>query len=1156
MARIPEGSFNGLHPLYVPMDTGLFLNPSRVQAPVGSLTACRNFEVVDGAYEESQGLTIVGPTLNEGLTNFWHASLDGIYVAQTGVLVQGSLLYWYLYDGLTIGGTGRIYHVEEGFELIDDYWMPKLYITIDKVSGISPRRATNFSTSTGASFAYSGGGDVFVHQSQLGIGWDEYTSDRFLGALTTTQRELSSTWDAFVPDPLGVSGISGVFQFQDAVYAVRDFFGGRFESGVSEPIIGNLVEVDNTAATGTFSALVAGYELWSGSFEAGTAAGVIWLYPDADTTLDMSLVDNWGNATVIEDVTGTPVTLAYTMALGEEQASNKGLLWKHEIGTTGWKIVDMGYSLSFDRGAVAPLATLAPLVTTDSIPSIIETGYVHTDVGGFTTYPGTGTYSAWVNQANLFVDASDCTSDVLADDFSDVLDFAVDSGSLAGEGRVLGVEIKVRCHTDASTDVRICKVQLRNDATGEVYLSDNRAGDTTVPSTAYADVVFGGQIDTWGLPSIKQADIQAGNYSVLVQFANDDAVTTRTVTVDYVKINVHYALTGQELYLFDGTSDVATATMHAYQLFDGEWSTDDAQGWMSLSAISDPSAVLAELEIRSAAAGAGDLIGYTRSLTKNLLPSVEEMDELGAMYQSRRATFSGNEDAEAVYVATGASPAFTIAADGKFSFIRLPIDREKDKPRYVEFHRNHLILAVGSHFMVSSVGAPNNFNTYDGATAWNPKDRITGMAVAPGGTTLVACEDSIHAFAGGGASGQNQFQLTAVTDNGGARDYTMTHLLGNIFVDFNGISTAEISDKYGGFAVGRRSPHIKTLLRRLLGADSLDTAAGNRVVGAIPVRKKNQYRIYLANGDILTATFPEEEGGALRFTTQHYTADRQGEIRGYESTFVPTALDSSILTNGEERIVMGTRLGHVMRIDPNFMDVCSYASKSAGLAERRSSLGLWKFFKYIDLTPLHASDGSSLVVYKSAELYIDHAGYTAINHLARTDYDRISEVPLLGSEDDLIGNTTLVGSRDVYTGTPINDYFTWYLDTQTDGLSLRFSKFGGEGSLPLRCGALHIHAEVKGSYKDRIHKNRKYVTMDGTIPQDITILGTKTPDMIIDGSTGSVIFNVTITGTQSPDIEITGSTGSVTFGVNVWKFDEIVTKFDSTDATFDGKRTP
>jgi hypothetical protein len=1149
MAILPQGSFNGLSTMNVPLDTGLFLNPSRLQAPLGSMNQCRNFEVVDGAYEETQGLTMIGPTISEGLTAFWHASLDAAYVAQTGVLSQGDLLYWYLNDGLTVGGTARIYYVSE----IDG----TLYITIDKVAGVSPRRATNFSTNKGASFVYSGGGDTFQHQSQMDLSWAEFTGDKFLGALSSSQMETDATWDAFTPDPLGVGGISGVFQFQDDVYAVRDFWGGRFESGAIEPTIGNVVEVDNTGATGTFSGEIAGYELTSGSFEEGNAVGTIFLIPTTDTTLDMTMVDNWDNATAIEDITpATPVTLAYTLANGEMQENNKGLLWKHVRGSKGWQRVDMGYSLSFDRGAVAPLAALAPLVTTDSIPSIIETGFVATEEAGFTTYPGTGTYSAWASTTNLWADGSYATTSCAASDYTDVLDFAIDSNTLAGEGRVLGIEVEVKSFGGAATEARLCKVQLRNDAEGKTYLSDNRAGDTVIASTTAASLTFGGQLDTWGLPSISQEDIGAGNYRVLVQFANDDAVSAETISVDYVKVNVHYALTSQEIYLYDGAVDQATGALHAYQLFDGEWSTDDAQGWMSLSTINGIANVKAGLEIRSAEAGGGDLIAYTRTVERNLLPSMDDMDDAGTMYQSRRGTFSGNEDEEAVYVVNGVSPAFTISSEGRFSFIRLPIDREKDKPRYVEFHRNHLMLAVGSHFMVSSVGAPNNFNTYDGATSWNPKDRITGMAVAPGGTTLVACTDSLHAFVGSGASGQDQFRLTAITDNGGARDYTLLHLLGNIFVDFNGIATAAISDKYGGFAVGRRSPHIKTLLRRLLGADSLDTSAGNRVVGAIPVRKKNQYRIYLASGDILTATFPEEEGGAIRFTTQHYAADKQGDYRGYDSIFVPTALDSSVLSNGEERILMGTRIGHVMRIDPSTMDVLSYASKVAGGAERRSSMGVWKFFKYFDLTPLHGPDPSSLVVYKSAEVYIEHAGYTSINHLAKPDYARIPEIPVTGAEDDTIGNTTLVGDSTDYSGVLDQEYFTWYLDEQSDGVSLRFSKFGGEGAYPLRIGSLLLHAEVKGSYKDRIHKHRKFITKEGSIPADVTVVGTVGNDITLNGSTGEVTFDLALVGTVGADINMTGSTGTVTYGVNIWRFDETGIKFDQTDPTFDGKRTP
>jgi hypothetical protein len=1140
-------AFKDPGPLSIPAGQGLWLNPSRLTAPVGSLTGVRNWEVVNGAYEESQGLTIVGPTLSEGLDDFWHAAVDVSDCITTGTLVQGDLLYWYANDGVTVAGSGRMYYVEIG--------VSTLYITLDKVAGISPRRATSFYTSNGATIQYTGSSDFFIYQSRLGLSWADYKGPRFLGALSTAQREADATWDQFKPDPLGVQGISGVFQYRDSTYAVRDFFGGRFEDGAEEPSIGDEVEVDYGSADGTFTALVAGYELTDGSWEGGDAEGYLYLYPSSSTTLEMSYVDNWDVSTTITNNT-TGNTLGSTLADGNRQYQNKGLLWKRDVNDRqgGWKYVDLGYSLSFRAGKVAPKAANAPLITSDAVDSVTDTGFIDF-FSPATQYPTTGTYSAWTNLGNVTsgTPGSYASTTVLANDKSRFMSLQINGSQIPGNYKVLGLEVRVTAHcTTAGSHVVINKVQLRNESGSGQYLSSNRGDRDFLTNTPGTQYVYGGQLDTWELDVIDPDVLQDDNYYVDIQF-EDVSGASKVVNVDEVLVKVHYAVTGQQVYFYDGSGDVNEAFLYAYQVFDGDWSTDDAEGWMTIQLpTGSPSAslIIPGLEIRTGAGGTGDLIAYTRTVSKNLLPSTEEMESANAIYQSRVATFSGDDDAATLYAATGASPAFMLDKDDRFSFIRLPIDRDKDKPRYVEFHRNHLLLALNTHFMASSIGAPNNFNTYDGATSWNPKDTITGLAAAANGTTMVVCEDSIHGFAGSAASGQDPFNLKIVTDNSGALPYTITNLLGNVFVDYAGITTADISDKFGGFEIGRRSAHIRTLLRRLLGSNALDIIAGNRIVAAIPVRKKNQYRVYLANGEIIVATFPDDPSQPLQFTRQNYTAYQEGGQRGYEATFAPTAIDSSVLSNGDESIVMGTQLGHVMRIDPKYMDVLSYADKRTDQPERRDTLSTWKFFKYLDFNPLHAPDPSALVDYKSLELYLEHAGYTRLNHLSGKNYDKFTEVPDPDNPDTCIGNTTTVGEFSDFPGTLVDDYMTWYINTRTDGLAIRLSKFGGDGAVPTRINNLLFHAEVKADRRNRIDEDRDYAVDEGIVPEDILVVGA-TGTAVATGNTGTVTMNMVFNGTTAT-ATAAGNTGTVTLAPDIWTFDQTDITFDETSPTWDG----
>lgn len=1114
MAQTDPRSVRRPQQIEVPCVAGLYTSPSRFQVPLGSLSNVRNFEVVDDAYEESQGLTIVGPTLDDGLRRFWHLDLPSGDTTIAGTWNKGDFLYWYGPDGVTEAGSARIYYVDmSGTNRI---------LTIDRVNGRTPRRATEFYTTSGATLSVSGNSaqnDVFIFQDRLNLTWDELEGPKFLGSLLAAQSEMSSTWDAFKPDPLGVSGISGVFQLNDSVYAVRDFFGGRFVGGQNEPAIGDTISVNNGGISGTFTAKVAGYELTGGSWEENDAVGYLYLYPSSGTSLDMDEADNWTGSTTITNSTQAN-TLATTVAGGVRNYQNKGLLWKKDKDELqgGWKYIDMGHSVAFDSGAIAPVAEEAPLIVTDSLDSVLDTGDIDC-ASPATEYPSSGAYSAWTGLSNLQAGSpgSYAGTTITASGLSRVLELNMKSGAsnvIDGDARILGIEVTVKVHQTAGTDAYFNKAIIRNDATGvEQYLSVNYAGGQSLDTSTATTYTFGGQLDTWGLDEIKQADLNNGDLVFLLQFGNSNGSLARTVNADQVSIKIHYALSSQTVYFYDGTSDVANGSLFSYQVMDGDWSSDDAQGWMTLHGLTAPGAVRAGHQIRSAASGGGSLIATVRSISTNLLPSLEELDESKTTYQYRVATFSGSEETEAAYVVNGAGPAFLINRDDEFAFIRTPVDIKFDKPTFVEQHRAHLALAIGPHLLLSSVGAPTNFSTYDGATTWSLRDTITGLAAAANGTTIIACEDSMHFLQGSGATGQDAFAVKLITDNGGALPYTITSLLGNIYIDHTGMSTAQISDKFGGFDIGRRTGHVRDIIQEQLKKAPNYTIAGNHVIGSAPVRYKNQYRTYLSDGTILTATFPENPQDILRITMQHYSAYYEDASRGYDNTFVPTSLSSDVLSNGEERVLMGTRLGHVMRIDPAYMEVLSYASRDTGGTDRKQTLQTWAPHKFLDFNPLHSNDPAQAVKFSSCEIYTEHAGYVEINRTFKTDYGRFLSPPDQNDLEATVGNTIMVGSRSLFPGTHVDDYFTWYLDVLTDGLSIRLSKFGGQGTRPLRIPKATFDISPRGVKNDRIHESRAY-SLSNISPAF---------DLVVEGVTEniSVTANRIVAGTWGWDAEFT-----------------------------------
>jgi hypothetical protein len=1142
MTTTDPRAFDGLKPLEVGTGFGIVEAPSRIDAPMGSLSQVRNFEVVNGAYEESQGLTIVGPTIDQGLKDFWHADIDRSRYVYRGTFQTGDYLYWYAEDGETVAGSARMYYASvDGTEA---------KITIDQVTGASPRRAQEFYTSNGATLTLlANDADVFKRAIDLDISHQDFLGAAFLGSLTTEQAVSSTTWNAFKPDPLGVQGISGVFQLNDNIYAVRDFFGGKFKEGANKPETGDLITV------GSFTARVARVVLTGGTWEEGDAEGVIHLYPDILTSTDMSLTDSdWTNENTITN-SDQGVTVGKTVSSGVRNYKNKGLLWKKDKDRLqgGWSLVDLGSSVRFNNGQTAPKAVQAPLLTTDALDSVTDTGDLDTEIPA-TDYPSTGTYSAWTGLSNMVAAAagSYTSSTIASEDYSRVLKMELSRNTVPGDAKILGIEVTVTCHQGTDSDIRFHKVQLVNDSSDrEEYFSENRSTNAIINDTPGTEYTFGSQLDKWGYEDLTQDDINSSEMYLLLQFYNTDLTTSQTVNIDQVSVKVHYALVKQRVYFWDGTSaDVAIGDLYAYQVHDGDWSTDDAQGWMTVYNLDGGSTIPTGCEIRSASGGNGELIGTVMAVSKNLLPSMEEMDARNAIYQTRLGTFSGDEDAEAIYVATGAGPAFSLDREDRFAFIRLPIDESKDKPRYVETHRNHLLLATGSHILISSVGAPNNFSTYDGATTWSLKDRITGLANAPNGTTMITCEDSIHILSGGAASGEDSFNIRMYTDNNGARDYTITNLLGNMFVDWAGLTTADISDKYGGFDIGRKSSHARPTMQELLGQQPLDSTAAPRVIGAMPVRRKNQYRVYFSDGAIITATMPDTQDQPIAFTMQHYMAYYQGDTRGYDSTFAPTALSSAVMTNGEESLLIGTRLGHVMRVDPDFMQVLSYSNKATALPERADNLKVIQPFKFIDFNALHGRDPSQQMHWKRADVYVEHGGFTDINRVFATDYNTLDKIPAISAAVDNVGDYTRVGDSSSYRDKAEDDYFTWYIDEVSDGLVIRLSKFGGRSSIPLRISKMFMRVEMKGVGQNPLHEDRAYEVLDGVLPQDLNVVG-ETINLTLSMGTPSITKTRAVTG-DTITASIAMGTPSISLTTLPWTFDTTDFTWDSTAITWDG----
>lgn len=915
----------------IALTQGLHLVGGGGGAPAGSLREAYNVEFVNGRLESSKVAWALGAgQLNKAPTDTYY--LHG--VLNTDWTITGSITNntWYpvnfYADTLTptVIGTGYIKYIptaKGGFQ--------NLYVIVG-VSGQGPQDATYFKIVETATWSLVLTGTARFYRP------DGYHKGPVAG-FTTLDAEYASrhggsvrsalssnTWDAFRPAPPTNGGTSHVFQVGNYAYAVVDFVVGEFIDGTTEIPIGTHIEVVGASDTPSF--YVARQELRSGTYEDGDAYGLLYLYPQSDSTLDDSLYDVFEESQKTIRAFGGGATYCTTApntspAVRPHQSSH-GLLWRLDISSvlnTGWEYVDIGSSIRFNGGLIAPLSEEAPVFVTDSIPSLQETTLTVT--GSVAQHGGAG-LDSWVNGAPYDITFSNGTSKFL--------ELTV-PGTIPADATITGLTVNITAKQTAGSagDVYFKKVQLFNnlaDDVGDTVLLDefesvNMAGDQSTWGLTTSPVVysFGGQLDMLGLDRLVPSDINTNDMSLGIQM--EDSTASRTVNITGIEVIVHYSLQEQTVYLYNGTSDYGSAKLYSYQVLDGDWSTNDAQGWMTIHEESFTSWPAAGAEIRTGSGGTGDLIGYVDYVQRNLLPSLAELRARGTRSQVYVGNIGRSIDNTKAFVVNGESPCFSVAVDGRFQFIRTAAAPDKDRPRFVSEIANHLVLGLEEHLMVSSIATANNFSTYDGATSWALGDTISGIVRQADNSLIIGTSNTLQILSGSAASGSDGFQLRHHSSSTGCRPYSMV-LAGDVYmVDDSGVTSLSVTDKYGDFIQGFLSADIEPYLRpRLEERVSAGDFSSKGFLEAFKVRDRDQLRWTFNDGQTLVGEI-SGEGGPIKYTVQwpalayYYTVD-EGYIRTdttlAESTQY-TCIFSGVSSWGEEVLLAGTEGGLILRLD-------------------------------------------------------------------------------------------------------------------------------------------------------------------------------------------------------------------------------------------------
>jgi len=347
-------------------------------------------------------------------------------------------------------------------------------------------------------------------------------------------------------------------------------------------------------------------------------------------------------------------------------------------------------------------------------------------------------------------------------------------------------------------------------------------------------------------------------------------------------------------------SEWAEASVVGYSVDSGSFDNGDAVGILHLSpaqlgASDGWNGVIDTSFVLETAGGGSPLAEISAVFVPDLAGTGRLREGQHTHYQWGTFNFLATAGLEMTYCTTGKSRAAYVRIaddDAWWGNVVTQTDSSLDQPKYVSFHAGQrLVLGFekGS-VQLSAVGSPLNFSGLDGAVEIGNGDNITGLLEAYGDSTIVFGPSSIRRVVGGGAD----VELRTISPDAGAYDYTAAAVAGvYLYVNQNGVCTLDQTSSYGDFANSSVSGAVDPWLTPRVIQDSSSFELGGTVC-AFPVRDKNQYRLFLGDGNVLNMSVTTD---GMQPTISRYSLS-EGALR------VPLAWSSSVDVNGSEYVLV------------------------------------------------------------------------------------------------------------------------------------------------------------------------------------------------------------------------------------------------------------
>lgn len=323
-----------------------------------------------------------------------------------------------------------------------------------------------------------------------------------------------------------------------------------------------------------------------------------------------------------------------------------------------------------------------------------------------------------------------------------------------------------------------------------------------------------------------------------------------------------------------GNTSGATSTVVRVAVTTGSFAADDAAGWIHVVGQTGNYQAAESLWVSGTerATAEGD------STLNSFAP--------GGRYRCISHNFYGAANRYRLYGVCEAGHAFEMV-----DHVMVPIltGMADDKPTRIFEIGNHLGLCfTGGSVQLSSLGEPMVWSVVLGAAEIGFGTEITDVVQANETTVALFGERKISLLTG---HDNDDFQLTALTEEAGAEPDTAQRVATTIYMDERGLRSLTATQATGGFKTGTLSARFEAYLRR-------KKVAGVALVGSFVCRAKSHYRIVWADGAGLAVYMGGKTPSAIPF----------------DYGFTPTCFAGGEMDDGEAMFA-GSTDGFVYRLD-------------------------------------------------------------------------------------------------------------------------------------------------------------------------------------------------------------------------------------------------